>query len=170
MENIEVITLKKNQPAGRQGNIKNFADERNKLLLNAKRDWVLFLDSDEKLNFKIQRKTYFLRKFIGNDYPIRLVKKGSGKWVRRVHEYWEPYIIHNTANNLKDYIKKINFYSDLHARSNRDEKKSSSILKIIFFPLFKFFYELVKTRQIVFSIMQAFHSFLSWSKLYFLRS
>lgn len=173
---MEIITLKKK-------GISDFAKERNRLLSKSKSKWVFFLDSDERLSgYKIERKNYFLGKYIGTDKLIRLVKKGWGKWVRRVHETYHPrggtrvgelknpYIIHNTAKNLHDYIAKINFYSTLHAQANRKEGKKSILFKIVFYPTLKFFVELVKSKHLVFSIMQSLHSFLSWSKLYFLRS
>ena len=181
--NFEVITLNKK-------GITDFAKERNLLLSKAKRAWVLFLDSDEELSgrilisdgfngYRLRRDNYFLGKFVGSDLIVRLARKDSGKWVRRVHEVWKvkgkigtqkAYIIHNTADNLTAYIEKINFYSDLHARANMEEGKSSNLFKIIFFPRLKFILTLFKSKNVIFSIMQSFHSFLSWTKLYFLRS
>jgi hypothetical protein len=182
---LKIITLRKDK-------ITDFAKERNDLLKKTNTDWGLFLDSDEEIynlqftiynkfsSYKIKRDTYFLGKFIGSDYPTRLVKKGSGRWKRRVHEVWETnskvgllknaVIIHNTANDLKNYIDKINYYSKLHALANKEEGKKSSLLKIIFFPIGKFIVTLVKSKNVVFSIMQSFHSFLAWTELYFLHS
>lgn len=172
---MEVITLKKE-------GITDFAKERNRLLSMSKSKWILFLDSDERLSgYKIKRKNYFLGKYIGSEWIIRLGKKNAGRWERRVHETWnikshlvgaieKPVIIHNTAKSIHDYIEKLNFYSTLHAEANREEGKKASLFKIVFFPKLKFLVTLFKSRHFVFSIMQAFHSFLSWSKLYFLRS
>ncbi|KKQ91715.1 MAG: Glycosyl transferase family 2 [Microgenomates group bacterium GW2011_GWC1_39_7b] len=174
-------------------NITDFAASRNKLLKKSKADWVLFLDKDETIlkEFKIEtsddfscyqfiRKNYFLGQYFGNDKIIRLVKKGTGKWARCVHEVWKPStgrvgmidtpIIHNTADNLHEYISKINFYSDLHAKANIEEGKRPTLLKIIFFPFGKFLITFFKTRNIVFSIMQSLHSFLSWSKQWIIQN
>lgn len=178
-------TLRLNKP-----NITDFAFERNNLLKNAKTDWVLFLDSDEKLSkpivkisnefdgYILNRKNYFLGQYVGTDRIVRLGKKNAGKWKRKVHEIWEinkvgeidNYIIHNTAVNLAAYVKKINYYSDLHAIANLKEGKKSNLFKIIFFPIGKFIFTLVKSKHVVFSIMQSLHSYLSWTKLYFLQS
>lgn len=183
-DSVEIITLKKDQ-------ITDFAKERNTLLSKAKKDWILFVDSDEivtpelsheienlDLNqdgYFIRRKNYFLGSYIGEDRIIRLARKNSGKWKRRVHETWQVKgrvgelknsLIHNTANNLSEYLKKINYYSTLHARTNEDEGKKSSIFKIIFYPKIKFVLTLIKSKNVVFSLMQSFHSFLSWSNLY----
>jgi len=178
--------------------VADFAKERNLLLEKTKADWVLFLDSDEILTpeleneiknlnpdhygaYYIKRKNYFLGRYVGTDKIIRLIKKGSGKWRRLVHETYHPrggtevgllknYLIHNTAKNLHAYIDKVNNYSTLHALANKKEGKKASVFKIIFYPIFKFIQTYAKSRHVVFSIIQSFHSFLSWAKLYFLRS
>ncbi|KKU08993.1 MAG: hypothetical protein UX13_C0052G0005 [Candidatus Woesebacteria bacterium GW2011_GWB1_45_5] len=188
MKNVEVITLSRK-------NLTDFASARNGALKKSKKEWALFLDSDEKISpaeidpvllddefsgYYLKRKNYFLGQYVGSDRIIRLGKRNSGEWARRVHEVWKikgkvgrinsPVIIHNTAESLSDYIKKINFYSTLHAKANGEEDKTPSLLKIILYPGLKFFETYLKSRHPVFSIMQAFHSFLAWSKLYFLRS
>lgn len=184
MEKPEIITLKKRE-------ITDFAYERNRLLSKSKSKWILFLDSDESIpdsafqvpnsadGYKIKRNNYFLGKFVGYDWIVRLGRREAGGWKRRVHEFWDikntPHlqdviIKHNTADNLRDYVGKINFYSTLHAKANKEEGKRSSVFKIVFFPCIKFFQTLIKSKNIVFSIMQSFHSFLSWSKLFFLHS
>jgi glycosyltransferase involved in cell wall biosynthesis len=185
--NLEIITLKKE-------NITDFAKERNNLLKESKADWVMFLDSDETLSkelekeitnlklensnfsgFYVKRKIYFCGQYVGVDKALRLGRQGTGKWARAVHETWEikgkvgnlkNYIIHNTATNLHDYIDKINNYSDIHARENYKEGKRSNIFKIMFYPKMKFLENIFKGRGFVFSLMQALHSFLGWTKLW----
>lgn len=185
--NFEIITL--NKPR-----ISNFAQERNNLLKKAKREWVFFVDSDEEVSedlvkeieetlktdkvknyngFLVLRRNYLLGQYVGTDKILRLAKKGSGLWVRRVHEIWKVKgkvgqlknpIIHKTSNNLSDLIDKINLYSTLHAQENLTNGKRSNILKIIFFPLAKFIQSILMGRGFVMSMLQSFHSFLSWSK------
>ena len=169
--NMQVLTL--NKP-----NITNFSSERNKLMENVESQWILFLDKDESISnsqfpisnqfssYQFLRKNFFLGKYIGNDILIRLVKKGTGKWVRAVHEIWQPkkthlvgvikdsFIIHNTADSLSNYINKINNYSTLHAKANFDEGKKATLFKIIFFPIVKFIITLIKSRNIVIVIME----------------
>lgn len=184
-------TLTLNKP-----NITDFAKERNELLKKAKTDWVLFVDSDEivpkeleeeisKLivdteysGFYIKRKIYFCGNLAGEDKMLRLGKKSSGKWRRKVHEVWDikgkigtlnNYIIHNTAKNLIDYLQKVDYHSTLHAGEVLIEGKRSSLIKIIIYPIGKFIISLIKSRHVVFSIMQSLHSYLSWTKLYFLQ-
>lgn len=186
---MEIVTLRKQK-------INDFAKERNALLDNSKSDWVFFVDSDEVMSEKLReeinkaikdksvngyfvaRRNYFIGSFVGTDYIVRLGRKNKGSWQRSVHETWdikgnvgrlESPLIHNTADNLRDYIGRMDYYSTLHAEANKKEGKKSNIFKILFYPLAKFFVTFFKSGNIVFSIMQSFHSFLAWSKLYFLR-
>lgn len=184
---FEVITLKKKE-------ITDFAGERNTLLLKSKSEWVFFLDSDEKISkelkeemavwlngqtvdkyngFYIYRKNYFLGRFIGTDRILRLAKRNSGKWQRRVHETWkvsgavgqlENPIIHETAKKLNEYIGKINNYSTIHAEENLRDGKKSNLFKILFYPPLKFLQSVLSGRGFVFSMLQSLHSFLAWSK------
>lgn len=182
---ISIVTLNRR-------NITDFALERNRLLNKSEDQWVLFLDKDEILETPITevsdkysayyliRKNYFLDLYVGSEKIIRLIKKGSGKWVRRIHEIYQlkkgktgtinNVIIHHTADNLTEYLNKINKYSSLHALANSEENKKSSTFKIVFYPQIKLLLTLIKSGNIVFSIMQSLHSFLSWTKLYFLQS
>lgn len=184
---ITTITLNKKK-------VSDFALERNNLLKKSKSDWVFFVDSDEVVSkdlaleisnldlqnsgyngFVITRKNYFLGQYIGNEEIVRLGKVGAGKWVRAVHEVWninghvgqlKNPLIHNTAKNLHEYISKVDYYSGLHALANKKEKKQATLFKIVFYPSLKFIQTLAKSKNVVFSITQAFHSFLSWSKQY----
>lgn len=188
---MEIITLKKQ-------NITDFAKERNELMGKSKDDWIFFVDSDEVVSdelrkeinkaiknesvngYFVNRKNFFLGSYVGSDKILRLVKKGSGRWERKVHEVFhlageragalENPLIHNTADNLKDYVKRMDWYSTLHAEANKKEGKRATLSKIVFYPLGKFLVTYIKSGNVVFSIMQSFHSFLSWSKLYFLHS
>lgn len=89
----------------------DFAAQRNYGLQQASGDWVLFVDSDERISeelkdeilkrvqndvkkydgFYIKRKDFLFGKWLrfgeaGKIRLIRLVKKGAGKWERAVHE------------------------------------------------------------------------------------
>lgn len=174
-----------------KSNIKDFSLERNKLLKKTNEGWVLFLDTDETLSsglkdeikklksnclengYYITRENYFLGKFVGRDKIIRLARRGFGGFERAVHELWKVEgrlgrlknpIIHNTADNVSDMLRKINNYSGLHAVANYKDGKMSNIFKIIFFPLFKFIQSIIKGRGIMLSTLHSFHSFLAWTK------
>lgn len=186
--NLEVITL--NSPG-----VTDFAEARNKLLKKAAGHWVFFLDTDEEMTselrqeinravnnradsfegYYVNRKNYFLGGYVGTDKILRLGRKNAGKWVRSVHETWnikgslgklKNPVIHNTAGSVREMITKINFYSTLHAEANKLEGKKADLFKIIFYPKAKFVQSIFMCRGVVFSILQAFHSYLSWSKLW----
>lgn len=188
MNKLETFTLDK-------PGVTDYAKERNDLLKKSKSEWILFLDTDEKATkelereikrldpmkyngFYIKRKIIFLGKEIGEDRVLRLARKNVGKWTRKVHETWQVrgkigvlknYIIHNTAEDLHSYIQKMNTYSEIHSKENLKEGKTSDLFKIIFYPKFKFIVNLLAGRGFVFSMLQSFHSFLSWSTLWLLQ-
>lgn len=184
-------TLTLNKP-----NISDFAKERNELLKKAKTDWILFIDQDEivpkKLKdeiskaildknyngFYIKRKIFFCGVPAGEDKMLRLGRKNVGQWKRKVHEYWDidgkvgtlnNYIIHNTAVDLSNYIKKVDYHSTLHAIEVNREGKRSSLIKIIIYAVGNLVVHFFKSKNIVYSIMKSLHSYLSWTKLYFLQ-
>ncbi|MEK7169149.1 MAG: hypothetical protein AAB778_04000 [Patescibacteria group bacterium] len=186
---LSILTL--NKP-----NIRDFAKERNELLKKSKSEWVLFVDQDEIVpeNLKneiskailnknyngyfIKRKIFFCGIPAGEDRMLKLGRKNAGQWKRKVHEYWNikgnvgilsNYIIHNTALNLKDYIQKVNDHSTLHANEVLGEGKRSSLIRIIIYSIGNFVVYLFKSRNIVFSLTKSLHSYLSWTKLYFLQ-
>jgi glycosyltransferase involved in cell wall biosynthesis len=187
MKNLETVILNKK-------NITDFAGERNLLLKKAKSEWVFFVDSDETVSpglkkeiderlssqsadkfngYYIYRKNFFLGENAGTDKILRLGRKNAGRWKRKVHEIWEikgnigqlrnP-LVHNTAINLHDFINKINLYSTLHGEENLESGKKSNIIKIIFYPIFKFIQSIIIGRGFMMSMLQSFHSFLAWSK------
>ncbi len=122
---------------------------------------------------------------VGGAKFIRLAKRGSGRWERGVHEKWsidgkvgffKNPILHYAHPTLKSFIKDVNFTSSLHAEANKKEGKKSSLFKIIFWPKFKFFTNyflkagfLDGTHGFVLALLMTFHSFLAWSKLWFLQ-
>jgi hypothetical protein len=171
-------------------NITDFAKERNILLRKSKSEWMFFLDTDEIMSaefkkeirnlnpgnikgFYIFRQNFFKDIPLGTDKILRLGKRTSGKWVRRVHEIWaipgeigelKNPVIHNSANNLHEFIDKVNFYSTLHAEENLKNRNHSNLFKIVVYPVGMFFQSLINGRGFVFSMLQSFHSFLAWSK------
>ena len=187
--NVSIITIK-----GRK--INDFAKERNNALQRVDGEWVLFLDSDEILSPELKEEIkrlepengvngyYINRRGVVEERLLRLGKKGTGKWRRCVHEVWHVKgkigylknpIIHLDEISISNMTKKSDFYSTLHARANKLEGKESNIFKIMFFPIAKFFQTFFVKKAykkgmagFVFSILQSFQSFLSWTKLYFL--
>jgi len=185
----------------------DFSSQRNFGLEKARGKWVLFIDADEIVpinlkneiiqltgdpllkysGFYFKRQDYIWNKLlgygeVGNRKIIRLVKKGKGKWKRKVHEYFEADgltfvcknpLYHYPHKNLREFIAHINFQSSLHAIANKSEGKRSSIIKILIWPSGKFIQNLVfkkgfmdGTGGFVHALMLSLHSFLSWGKLW----
>lgn len=121
---------------------------------------------------------------VGNIKLLRLAKKGSGKWEGKVHEQWK---VHGKTQMLKnpldhfphptvpEFLKEINYYTDLRAMELHKNKVSSTWLSIIIYPKTKFilnyFFRLGYLDGLpgfVFAMMMSFHSFLVRAKLWHL--
>ncbi|MBI3559374.1 glycosyltransferase family 2 protein [Candidatus Gottesmanbacteria bacterium] len=76
--------------------------------------------------YRIKRRDWFMGRWLkygetGNIKLLRLGKKGAGVWKRKVNEVWEIWnvgefrgkLLHYPHKNIAEFIKKINFYSDL---------------------------------------------------------
>lgn len=122
---------------------------------------------------------------IGTLRFLRLAQKNSGRWERRVHERWhivgdtkelKNHILHYPHPNIKNFLEEINERSALHALANKEEEKQANIFLIIFMPLYKFINGYIinlgfldGTPGFIIAIIMSLHSFLSWSKLWFLQ-
>ncbi len=115
IKDLTVVTIKEDR-------ITDFAAVRNKELAKVKTDWVLFLDSDEKVSpeleaeireailnpnlgaYRLPRLDTFLGRELkygenGKNFLVRLARKGWGSWVRPVHEKW---VGEGTVHSLKN--------------------------------------------------------------------
>jgi len=185
----------------------NFAGQRNYALGLTKEEWMFFIDADERVtpalrqeitNNKLQitkingfwfkRNDFFMEKLLKHGEAksvklLRLARKGSGEWARKVDEKWEikgqtqllknP-LLHYSHNNLKEFLESINSRSSLNASQFFSENKKVSFLDW-FKPLAKFlqnyflrFGFLDSTAGFVFAVMMSLHSFLVRGKLYLL--
>ena len=123
-----------------------------------------------------------LKKFLWNVKLLRLAKKSSGKWKRKVHETWDVSgptrelnspLLHYPHQTISEFIKDINNFSTLHAKANMEEGKRSSLAKIIIWPTGKFVYNfflrlgfLDGLHGFIVAMVMSFNSFLAWSKLW----
>jgi glycosyltransferase involved in cell wall biosynthesis len=188
----------------------NFATQRNYALQKVKTDWVLFLDADELPNdnlikeidklentknvsaYLFKRVDVFWNKEIRhgevlNCFVPRLVNKNNGRFIRAVHEEWEPKrgkviklngeLKHYPHKNIANFLREINYYSTMNADYFYKTNKKTNAMDIFFTPLFKFVYTyffklglLDGPAGFVYSFMMSFHSFLSRSKLYLLKN
>lgn len=148
----------------------SFSDQKNFAISLASNDWVFVLDADEEVSEKlrenikkvlenpkydcylINRKTYFLRKFLNHTlYPewrLRLFKKGYAKYEGELHEVVKCYgkagkvkgdLYHYSFENLKDFVLKNINYSEKSAEILRRKGKKVKTFDIIFRPLWAFF-------------------------------
>lgn len=122
---------------------------------------------------------------IGSLKLLRLARKEAGVWKRRVHEYWDVNgrlgifsnpLLHYPHQTLAQFLKHIDFYSNLHAKQKYQEGERSSVIKIVAFPVLKFVNNWIfrggfldGLPGFVVAFMMSFHSFLSWGKLWLLR-
>jgi glycosyltransferase involved in cell wall biosynthesis len=187
----------------------DFAAQNNFAIEKVKHDWVLFVDADERItselkdeilkrlsdrsnygSFIFKRIDYMWQKWIkygevGSFRSIRLIKKGNGKWVRRVHQYYKTTdnvgqldnpILHFPHPSLHEFVESINRWSSWHAIANKEEGKRSTPAKILIYPPAHFVDNFILKlgfldgmRGLVYSLVMTAHSFLSWSKLWMLQ-
>lgn len=158
MINLSIITI--NQP-----NIKDFSKVRNLEMEKVKTDWVLFLDSDEKLtpelnqeikkaiqsnnyNYQLKRQDHFLGKKLrfgetSKFRSIRLIQRGTGKWQGRVHETFDSKLPTKTLKNPLIHQRNLTITQFVNRLNNYSsiralEEKHFSLFKLLTYPPLKF--------------------------------
>jgi glycosyltransferase involved in cell wall biosynthesis len=185
----------------------NFAAQRNAGLTEARGDWVLFIDSDEIVTNSLQKEIlkniytdhlsnafYIKRKdfLFGRELThgetaqaqfVRLAKRNSGLWSRRVHETWNIQngpvatlstpLLHYPHTNVAQFLNQINWYSTIHAEVLYAERKRISFWLILIYPAMKFIQNyflrlgfLDGTAGLISAVMMSFHSFLARGKMW----
>lgn len=120
----------------------------------------------------------------GNIEFLRLGRKGFGRWVGKVHEEWkiegklassENYLEHFPHRTIDEFLKEINYYTDIRAKELFNKGVEVSWKSIIGYPIGKFavnyFWKLGILDGLigfVFAIFMSFHSFLARGKLWLL--
>jgi glycosyltransferase involved in cell wall biosynthesis len=187
-----------------------FGEKKNLGIDSAKGEWILWLDADERITpelqeeitkllknkpevdaFEINRKSYFISKFIKHcgwypDHTIRLFKRTAG--IRfdtsHVHEKvnykgkvkrLKSEIVHYTDRDFEHYMNKLNSYTTLSAKDLFAKGKNTSVIDIIFRPVFTFFKMyflklgfLDGFIGLVLCTLSGVHVFFKYSKLYYL--
>ena len=158
-----------------------------------KRKQHLQFQISELAGFYLKRRDFFWNKEmkygetakIRNQGLIRLVRKGSGKWIGKVHEEFKlkksvlyterlkNFIDHYPHPTVKEFLQTVNYYSTLRAEELQAKGKKAGILAIIFYPFGKFFLTYVLklgfldgAAGFAYAFFMSFHSFLVRAKLY----
>lgn len=118
----------------------------------------------------------------GNIKLLRLGRKGFGRWEGMAHEEWKidglvgklinP-LLHFPHETLSEFLKEINFYTDIRASDLKNKKAKTYPLSMFSYPLGKFLVNYFIKRGfmdgmpgLVFAIIMSFHSFLVRAKLW----
>ncbi|MDO8658903.1 MAG: hypothetical protein Q7K55_09255, partial [Candidatus Levybacteria bacterium] len=118
----------------------------------------------------------------GNMRLLRLGKKNSGSWRGMTHERWlikgllgrltNP-LQHFPHKNLTEFLKEINFYTNIRSKELKLKDKKTNFLEIILYPIGKFLLNYFIKRGfmdgiagLIFAITMSFHSFLVRGKLW----
>lgn len=121
---------------------------------------------------------------IANKKFLRLARKNSGKWLGAVHEEWiingqtttfKHPIVHYPHQSVAEFLKEINYYTDIRAQELFEKKVRVNWYSIILYTKLKFiqnyFFKLGFLDGLpgfIFALMMSFHSFLVRGKLWLL--
>ena len=152
----------------------NFAAQKNFALEKAKQNWVFSLDADEipsealiqsvreavenksqdKAGFRVRRRNiHFGRELkwggVENDWPIRLFRKGSGRFEGAVHEALtveghigklKGEILHESNRTIGEYLQKLAQYTQLEAEVAKKTRIKTTLWHWGMKPFFRFLY------------------------------
>lgn len=113
---------------------------------------------------------------------LRLAKRTSGEWKGNVHEVWcingktailKNPLIHYPHRTLNDFLKEVNYYTDIRAKELYQQRRKVKFWSIIFFPSAKFIQNYIfrlgfldGMRGLIIAVLMSFHSFLVRGKLW----
>jgi len=146
----------------------NFSNQKNTALEYATKDWVLFLDADERIpyilqmeiletienakndGYKVKFPHFFMNRFLKHHYDkvTRLVKRENCRFEGDVHEklivkgtigLLKNPMLHFTYKGLTHYISKKDKYSWFQAKQMERKHKKATYFHLIFRPFYRFF-------------------------------
>ena len=113
---------------------------------------------------------------------LRLFNKNDGKLIGKVHETWQTKkavgrlispIQHYPHPTISEFLREINFYTDLRAKELFEQKRKVGAISIFMYPFGKFilnyfikFGFLDGISGLVHAVLMSFHSFLVRGKLW----
>lgn len=183
----------------------DFSSQRNFASSKSRNRYVFFLDADERVDKSLEDEIslldenfdgYMFKRLdniwgktlehgeTGNIYLMRLANKETGKWIGKVHERWDikgntrklrnP-LMHFPHQNISEFLKEINYYTDLRSKELYEKKIKSGFLQIIIYTKAKFFINyFIKQgfrdgiQGFLMAILMSFHSFMVRGKLWLL--
>lgn len=113
---------------------------------------------------------------------LRLAKKDAGEWQGKVHEEWiiegkiatlKNYLIHFPHQTITEFLKEINYYTNIRAQELHSRKIKGNWWSIIAYPSAKFVGNYILKRGfldgergLIVALVMSFHSFLVRGKLW----
>lgn len=146
----------------------NFSNQKNYALQYATTDWVLFLDADERITYKLEQEIktaiksekhtayklnfphFYMNRFLyhHDNNVTRLVKRDQCYFEGSVHEKLiskgstgklKNPVLHFTYKGLTHYISKKDSYAWFQARQLFKKNKKATYFHLIFKPFYRFF-------------------------------
>jgi glycosyltransferase involved in cell wall biosynthesis len=146
----------------------NFSSQKNHALQFATKEWVLFLDADERVTYNLQQEIldainngkhtayklnfphFFMNRFLyhHSSNVTRLVIREKCHYEGSVHEKLvvkgsigklKNPVLHYTYKGLEHYIKKRDVYAWFQAEQLHAKGKKATYLQLVFKPFFRFF-------------------------------
>ncbi len=183
----------------------NFSSQRKFAIDKAKNNYIFFLDADERApkelveemrmlepfyaGYLVKREDFMWGKKLrfgetGSIWLLRLFDKRKGELKGMVHETWETKdrvgrlsfpIYHYPHPTINEFLKDINFYTDIRAKELYQKKVKSGFVQIILYTKAKFFVNyffklgfLDGIEGLMHAILMSFHSFMVRGKLWLL--
>lgn len=147
----------------------NFSNQKNAAISQAKGDWILFVDADERVTeklkmeiletiaspqhsaYKLKFPHFYMNRFLYHtqNKVVRLVKNEDIRFEGEVHEkllhqgsvgLLRHFMIHYTYKGLFHYIKKKDSYAWFQAKMSKDRNKKARYVHLFFKPFYRFFH------------------------------
>lgn len=162
---VEIAKLSNCKVVQRQ--FDNFSNQKNHALQFATKEWVLFLDADERITYNLQQEIlnainhgkhtayklnfphFFMNRFLyhHSSNVTRLVQREKCRFEGSVHEKLlvegsigklKNPVLHYTYKGLEHYIKKRDVYAWFQAEQLYAKGKKATYLQLVFKPFFRF--------------------------------